>query len=151
TAKGDRAALRKLYDRLGGHALAVARRVLGSGVEAEEVVQEGFLDVWTRAALYDAARGRPRTWILAMARHRAIDRVGRRGAAARLAGGVLAESESELPGATPLERVEQREERARIQAALLALSPEQRQVLELAYFEGLSQTEIATRIDQPLG
>jgi RNA polymerase sigma-70 factor (ECF subfamily) len=148
-AHGERAALRTLYDRLGGHALAVALRILGARSEAEEVVQDVFLEVWTRASLYDPARGSARTWVLSMARNRAIDRLRSRGVAARVVDGVRAEVRP--AEATPLESVVERQARERIQAALRELPAEQRQVLELGYFEGLSQSEIAARLNEPLG
>jgi RNA polymerase sigma-70 factor, ECF subfamily len=148
-ARGDREALRGLYDRLSGHALAVALRVLSSRPEAEEVVQDAFIEVWTRAAQFDAARGSARTWVLSIARNRAIDRLRSRGVAARVADGIRAEPIAS--GATPLENAVDRQARERIQAALRELPSEQRQVLELSYFEGLSQSEIAARLREPLG
>jgi RNA polymerase sigma-70 factor (ECF subfamily) len=151
-ARGERAPLRHLYDRLAGHSLAVALRVLGSRPEAEEVVQDVFVEVWTRAALFDATRGSARTWVLSMTRNRAIDRVRSRGASARMVDGARAEAEVASPlGVSPLESVVQREAREQIQSALALLSDEQRHVLELGYFEGLSQSEIAERLGQPLG
>ena len=148
-ARGDRAALAALYQALAGQALAVALRVLGSRADAEEVLQDAFVEVWTRARSFDAERGGARAWVLAIARNRAIDRLRRRGAVARLVTG--AANEPTASGTTPLEMVEQRQARDKIQAALRELSPEQRQVLELGYFEGLSQSEIAARLDEPLG
>ncbi|HWE31021.1 MAG TPA: sigma-70 family RNA polymerase sigma factor [Polyangia bacterium] len=150
-ARGEREPLRHLYDRLAGHALAVAVRVLGSRPEAEEVVQDVFVDVWTRAALFDATRGTARTWVLSMTRNRSIDRVRSRGAAARLVDGVRGEAAVAPAGTTPLESAVSRETREQIQSALDVLSAGQRQVLELGYFEGLSQSEIAERLGQPLG
>jgi RNA polymerase sigma-70 factor, ECF subfamily len=150
-ARGEREPLRLLYDRLAGQALAVAIRVLGSRPEAEEVVQDVFVEVWTRAALFDATRGSARTWVLSMTRNRAIDRVRSRGAVARMVDGVRGEVAVSSAGTSPLEGVEQREAREQIQTALEVLSAEQRQVLELGYFEGLSQSEIAERLGQPLG
>ena len=150
-ARGERAPLRHLYDRLAGHALAVAMRVLGSRPEAEEVVQDVFVEVWTRAALFDATRGSARTWVLSMTRNRAIDHVRSRGASARMVDGVRAEAAVSPLGTTPLESAVARESREQIQAALAVLSDDQRQVLELGYFEGLSQSEISERLGQPLG
>jgi RNA polymerase sigma-70 factor (ECF subfamily) len=150
-ARGDRAALRKLYDRLSGQALAVSLRILGSRSEAEEVVQEVFLEVWGRAASFDVHRGRGRTWVLSIARNRAIDRFRSRDAAGRAVEGARAQSAPEPPAVTPLESAEQRETRQRIQAALATLSPEQRRVLELGYFEGLSHSEMAEKLGEPLG
>jgi RNA polymerase sigma-70 factor (ECF subfamily) len=152
-ADRDAAALRKLYDRFAGRALAVAMRILGAPAEAEEVVQDAFVEVWRRAGQYDASRGGAATWITAIARNRAIDRLRTRGAQARAAEG--AEKEAQAAGttaaSTPLEDVEQVQARARIQDALKSLPPEQRLVIELAYFEGLSQSEIAAKTGDPLG
>jgi RNA polymerase sigma-70 factor (ECF subfamily) len=148
-ARGDRAALASLYQALGGQALAVALRVLSSRSDAEEILQDAFVEVWTRAKSYDADRGGARAWVLAIARNRAIDRLRRRGAVARMVSG--AANEPTATGTTPLELVEQRQAREKIQEALRELTPEQRQVLELGYFEGLSQSEIAARLNEPLG
>jgi RNA polymerase sigma-70 factor (ECF subfamily) len=150
--RGERASLRILYDRLSGLTLAVALRILGSRSEAEEVVQDAFMDVWTRATRYDPSRGSARTWVLSIARNRAIDRLRSRGVAARAVDGARAQAEvAPSPGATPLETAVERQARERIQAALLELPPEQRQVLELGYFEGFSQSEIADQLREPLG
>ena len=148
-ARGDRAALASLYQALAGTALAVALRVLASRADAEEILQDTFVEVWTRAATFDPQRGGARTWVLSIARNRAIDRLRRRGAVSRMVTGAAAEPTP--TGATPLELVEQRQSRDEIKAALLELNPEQRQVLELGYFEGLSQSEIAARLQEPLG
>jgi RNA polymerase sigma-70 factor (ECF subfamily) len=152
-ANGDRAALRGLYDRLGGVALAVALRILSSRSEAEEVVQDCFVDVWTRARLFDPARGSARTWVVSIARNRAIDRLRSRGGQAKATDAARAEAavSGASTGATPLETAERRQSRDRIQAALGELPAEQRLVLELGYFEGLSQSEIAERTGEPLG
>jgi RNA polymerase sigma-70 factor (ECF subfamily) len=148
-ARGDREALGTLYQALGGQALAVALRVLSSRSDAEEVLQDAFVEVWTRAKSYDVTRGGARAWVLAITRNRAIDRLRRRGAVARMVSG--AASEPVAQGTTPLELVAERQARDKIQAALQGLSPEQRLVLELGYFEGLSQSEIAAKLDEPLG
>jgi RNA polymerase sigma-70 factor (ECF subfamily) len=150
-ASGERAALRDLYDRMGGVALAVAQRILGARSEAEEVVQDCFLDVWTRARTYDRTRGSARTWVVSIARNRAIDRLRSRGGAARATDAARAEAAFAVAGATPLETAERRQARERIAAALAELPAEQRQVLELGYFEGLTQSEIAERTGEPLG
>jgi len=150
-ANADRDALRKLYDRLAGQAFAVALRVLGSRSEAEDTLQESFLDVWTRSVRFDRARGSGRTWVLSIVRNRAIDRLRTRGAIARMTEKVDAEGAVTVRMATPLEQVEVRADRERVQKALQQLTDEQRRTLELAYFEGLSQSEIAERLEEPLG
>jgi RNA polymerase sigma-70 factor (ECF subfamily) len=148
-AAGDAQALRALYDRYASRALAIALRILGGRPESEEVVQETFLELWRRARDFDRQRGAAAAWIAAMARNRAIDRLRSRG--------VYARHQSELadepvrPSATPLEDVEQRIARESIGAALAELPVEQRRSIELAYFEGLTQREIAERTGEPLG
>jgi RNA polymerase sigma-70 factor (ECF subfamily) len=149
--RGDRAALRALYQRVGGQAMAVAVRVLGAQSEAEEVVQDSFVDVWGRAAQFDAVRGSARAWMLSMVRNRAIDRLRTRGANSRMIDRVRDGHTDRPRSPTPLELAEQREARERVQRALAALTNEQRHAIELAYFEGLSQSEIAARLGEPLG
>jgi RNA polymerase sigma-70 factor, ECF subfamily len=150
--KADRKALRTLYHRVAGQATAVAVRVLGSQSEAEEVVQDSFVDVWGRAAQFDATRGSARAWVLSMVRNRAIDRLRTRGANSRMLDRVRSDGHVDHPRSpTPLEHAEQREARERVQQALTSLTAEQRHAIELAYFDGLSQSEIAARLGEPLG
>jgi RNA polymerase sigma-70 factor (ECF subfamily) len=147
-AEGERQALRWLYERYAPRAMAVAMRVLHLSGDAEEVVQETFVDVWRRAGEYEPARGSPQAWIATICRTRAIDRLRARAAGER----VLKQLEAGPPeGPSPAEAAERRQVRERIAAALAQLPPEQRKVLELAYFEGLSQSEIAGRTGEPLG
>jgi RNA polymerase sigma-70 factor (ECF subfamily) len=148
-SSGDAAALRTLYDRCSARALSVASRVLGVRSEAEEVVQETFVQVWRQAASYDASRGGAMAWVLTIARSRALDRLRTRAAAER----AVARSEDPEPPTqpAPLEAAEQRQLRQRVLAALAALPREQRSAIELAYYEGLSHSEIAARLGDPLG
>lgn len=149
-ADGDGSALKSLFEAHGGQAMAVALRVLRNASEAEEVVQETFVEVWKRAAQYDGTRGGPQAWILTIARTRAIDRLRSRDSARRTAQAAAVEPESgRLP--VPLELVEQRQDRERVALALESLPPEQRAAIELAYFEGLSHREIAEKTQTPLG
>jgi RNA polymerase sigma-70 factor (ECF subfamily) len=149
-AAGDAAALRALYARYGGYAMAVALRILRVDAEAEEVVQETFVELWRRAREYDAGRGEARSWILAIARSRSLDRLRARGSAQRVKDQLAGQPPG--PGApSPLEDTEQRRRRERIQAALAQLPVEQRDTIELAYFEGLSHSEIAARTATPIG
>jgi RNA polymerase sigma-70 factor (ECF subfamily) len=149
-ANGEQAALRVLYDRHGPRVLAVALRVLRTKMEAEEVVQDTFIEVWKRAREYDPVRGSVSGWVTTMARNRAIDRLRTRGSEGRTSQAFAGEPPAS-PRATPLEDVEQRLARDRIGAALAELPGEQRAAIELAYFEGLSQREIAERTGEPLG
>lgn len=149
-ARGDAAALRSLYDAQAGHALALARRILRSGAEAEEVVQEAFLEVWKRAGQYQASRGSVQAWLLTITRTRAIDRLRSRQSAQRTADDAASEPEP-APVPLPLELAAQRQDRERIAAALQTLPADQRAALDLAYFEGLTHSEIAARTGTPLG
>jgi RNA polymerase sigma-70 factor (ECF subfamily) len=149
-ASGDASALKSLYERHAGRAKAIAQRVLGAPPEAEEIVQETFVEVWKRAGQYDPARGTVRAWIVTMARSRSIDRLRNRHVNERSVAGLAREDQ---PGqaASPLEDVEQRVERERVARALAELPEPQRRVIELAYFEGKTQKEIAEVTGEPLG
>jgi RNA polymerase sigma-70 factor (ECF subfamily) len=149
-AGGDAAALRALYDRCAGQAMAVCLRILREEREAEEAVQETFVDAWKRAGSYDAARGSAIGWIVSMARSRALDRLRSRGAGERLKANVAA-LPAEKSAPAPLELAEQQQDRERIRRALDQLTPPQRSAIELAYFDGLTQREIAEKVGEPLG
>jgi RNA polymerase sigma-70 factor (ECF subfamily) len=140
--------LRALYRACGGKVMAVALRILGDRAEAEDVVQETFLELWRRSDRYDATRASPTTWAIVVARSRAVDRLRSRASAARAVEARQAEPAPEPP---TLEPVEAREERERVRAALSSLPEEQREAVELAFFEGLTHREIAGRTGQPLG
>jgi RNA polymerase sigma-70 factor (ECF subfamily) len=147
-AAGDSRALRQLYDRCATAALAVAQRILGTRTEAEDAVQEAFLDAWRNAARFDARRGSAEAWLITMARSRALDRMRQRGAATRH----QSQPDDAAPAAaSPIESVSRREEQERIQGALASIPGDQREVMELAFYEGLTQREIAARTGQPLG
>jgi RNA polymerase sigma-70 factor, ECF subfamily len=151
-AGGDMGALRSLYKRHAGRALAVAQRILKDQTDAEDVVQETFLELWRRAAQYDHARGSAPAWIVTIARSRAIDRLRAAGSAARAVDGAAdAGARPPPPEPEPAEAAERNAERERVGRALSELPAEQRQTIELAYFEGLSQREISLRTGSPLG
>jgi RNA polymerase sigma-70 factor, ECF subfamily len=144
--------MRTLYARCGGRAWAVALRILGSRSDAEEVLQETFLEVWRRAREFDPSRGGVEAWVTTIARTRSIDRRRALGTVARIAED--ATSQPPPVSATPVDPSEAAvlgQDRARVAAAMKELPPEQRVVVELAYFEGLSQREIADRTGDPLG
>jgi len=151
-ADGDVAALRTLYEQHAPHAMAIAFRILGHTEEAEDVVQETFLELWRRSAQFDDRRGSALAWIVTIARSRAIDRLRASRAAGRVLGGAVA-NENALRTAlpSPADRTEERRDGARVATALAALPAPQRETIELAYFEGLSQSEIAARTGTPLG
>jgi RNA polymerase sigma-70 factor (ECF subfamily) len=148
-ARRDEEALGSLYDRYRLILFGLLVRILSSREEAEDVLQEVFLQVWRRATDFDEQRGRPFTWLVTLARSRAIDRLRQLGSRERLAVAVAQEVGGEASDAVlDAFRSEQREI---VAGALAALPQEQRCALMLAYFEGLTQTEIAARLSAPLG
>ena len=144
---GDRGALARLYDRYAPMLLAVGKRMLGSRREAEDLVHDVFLESWRRAGDYNSARGTVKTWLLVRLRSRALDRHrAASGAPVSIDGGGRLEehvAEGEDPALAP--------DRAAVRRALATLSDEQRTVLELGYFQGLSSSEIALREGLPIG
>jgi RNA polymerase sigma-70 factor, ECF subfamily len=150
-AGGDESALGALYDRWSDSVHALVARIAREEAETEEVVEAVFWQAWQQAGRYTEDRGTPGAWLLSMARSRALDRLR----ALRRRRDEVAVDDSIFANqpavGDPLSDLDSSERAARVSGALQELPPEQRQVLELAYFEGLSQTEIATRLDQPLG
>ncbi|MBF5040810.1 sigma-70 family RNA polymerase sigma factor [Aggregicoccus sp. 17bor-14] len=151
-AQGDATAMRELYARCGARAYGLVLRILPVRADADEVLQETFLEVWRRARQFDPARGGLESWVATIARTRAIDRMRTLASGARLLTGAAAEPPpvSAQP-LDPRQSAEQQQDRERVELALRSLPPEQRSVVELAYFEGLSQSEIAERTATPLG
>ena len=151
-AQGDARAMRELYARCGARAYGLVLRILPVRAAADEVLQETVLEVWRRARQFDPARGGLESWVATIARTRAIDRMRTLASTARLLTGAAGEPppRSAVPP-DPRESAEQQQERERVERALRSLPPEQRSVVELAYFEGLSQSEIAERTATPLG
>jgi RNA polymerase sigma-70 factor (ECF subfamily) len=149
-AGGDRDAFARLYDRHASLALGLLTRMIGDRATAEEILQETFLQVWQQARRFSPELGRPRAWILMMSRSRALDRLRSSGARARREDVVMRESaQDEHPVGTA--GLEASERRRSVRAALEQLPAEQRQALELAFFEGLTHTQIADRLTTPLG
>ena len=148
-ARRDVQALRTLYDRHGGLAMAIALRVLGNRADAEELVQETFIEVWRRAADFDERRGTVGAWLSTIARTRAIDRLRAAGSAARVSDAVASLPAAPIP--SPADLASRNEAGATLRSGLATLPAEQRTAIELAYFEGLSQREIAERTGEPLG
>lgn len=142
-ASGDRTALAQLYERHSGVLLGLAMRIVRSRLEAEDLLHDVFLEAWRSAKDFDPKRGRARTWLAIRMRSRALDlqksaRVSRNAGDAGL--DLLVD---ERDGTSP--------DHARVRAVLAELGADQRKVLELAYFEGLSCTEIAARVSVPVG
>ena len=148
-ARGDDDALAELYDRVGRIAYGLARRVLRDDRLAEDAVQEGFLAVWRTAAAFRPERAKASTWVLTLVHRRAVDLVRReeRRRAEPLSDEPVA---AEAPEPTE-EAAWLRFERERVQAALKQLPDNQREALELAYYGGFSQSELAERLGVPLG
>jgi RNA polymerase sigma-70 factor (ECF subfamily) len=148
-ARGDEKALADLYDRYAAILLGLMLRILHDRPEAEDVLQEVFLQVWRRAGDFDEARGRAFTWLVTLARSRAIDRLRALDSRSRAATASAAEPSEQVGDASAdAFRAEQGEI---VRAALAELPEGQRTALLLAYEEGLTQTEIAARLSQPLG
>ena len=152
---GDRAALDRLYDRYTGVVYALVLRIVADRQVAEELLQEVFLRVWQRAGTYQEARGRFTPWLLGIAHNLAIDELRRRRRQPREAP-EREDAEREVaalpdPGPEVAEEAWARVRRAQIDEALARLPREQRVAIELAYFGGYSQSEIAARLGEPLG
>ena len=149
-AGGELAALEDLYDRYKTMAYSIAYRITNDATLAEDVVQDAFLGAWRNAARYVEGRGSVKTWLLSIVHHRAIDAIRRRRPTTE-----LPEIDTGLPGALTLPdiwaEVSANLDAATVRAALAALSDVQREALELAYFGGLTQLEIAERTETPLG
>jgi RNA polymerase sigma-70 factor (ECF subfamily) len=148
-ARGDEAALASLYGRYRLILFGLILRILHSRPEAEDILQDVFIQVWKTAANFDESRGRPLTWLVTLARSRAIDRLRALGSRQRVAD----EAMQAAPESTSDSEADalQSEQRGVVRAALKELPAEQREALVLAYFEGLTQTEIAARLGAPLG
>ena len=149
-ARGDLGSLDLLYEQYGAMAFSIAYRITGDRSAAEDVVQEAFLGAWRNAGRYVDARGSVRTWLLSIVHHRAIDAIRRRRPTVE-----LPETEATLPDTLTLPdvwaEVELRLDRESVQTAMGSISEVQREAIELAYFGGLTQTEIAERTGVPLG
>jgi RNA polymerase sigma factor (sigma-70 family) len=147
-ARGDEAALGELYDRVSRIAFGLAKRVLRDERLAEDAVQEGFLAVWRSAAAFRADRAKARTWVLTLVHRRAVDLVRRE---ERRRVEPLTEGTPAPVGEATDEAAWLRFERERVQTALKQLPDVQREALELAYYGGFSQSELAERLGVPLG
>lgn len=154
-AQGEDAAVSALYDRWAGALLAVALRITRDRADAEEVLAEVFAQAWREAPRFETTRGSVAAWLTTITRSRALDLLRARGRRKRLE--ETAAIEPALPPsygqgpAAPDRPVEDRERQAAVRGALAELPEPQRVALEMAYFEGLSQSEIAERLGQPLG
>ena len=148
-ATADEAALSDLYDRYQAMMYGLAMRITGDAALAQDAVQEAFVGVWRNAGRYSAGRASVRTWIMSITHHRAIDVVRRRKPTTTLPDTETADEALRAPDVWP--EVSRGIDAAAVRVAIDGLPEIQRQAIELAYFEGLTQVEIAERTGAPLG
>lgn len=151
-AAQEREALAEFYDRTAGVIYGTVLRMLGDPSEAEEVVQDVFVQVWTKAGSYDARLGKPINWALGIARNRSIDRLRARQRRSK----VFQETTDEDFTAVAATEMDSPallggDDAAAVQAAVKSLPPDQQQAIELAFFRGLSHAEVAEALGEPLG
>jgi RNA polymerase sigma-70 factor (ECF subfamily) len=155
-AAGEERAMAALYDRYGAVLYAVAYRIVRQRADAEDVVIDVFAQAWREAPRFDSGRGSVAGWLTMIGRSRALDLVRARARRERITA-TAANERGDAPAAMgssrsdPAGAVDHAERRVRVRAALDTLSAPQREAIELAYFEGLSQSEIAERLQEPLG
>ncbi len=161
TALGDRAAFARLYERTSGHLFAVVLRVQRDRAQAEDLLQEVYVNVWRAAAAFDAARAQPLTWLTSIARNRAIDSLRRQQTQPQLLSSTrddedddespdaVARAADDAPG--PLELLDRASDARQLTHCMNGLSATQRQSLALAFYDGLSHAEVADHLRQPLG
>ena len=146
-ADGDRAAFRQLYDRTAPQLYAVALRITRQRSLAADAVHDAFLQVWQRAGRFDPARGGAETWLLGLARYRALDLIRRQGR--EITGGEIPDRADEDPD--PLARLTEHREGAALRRCLDRLELDKRQLVMMAFLDGLTHAELATRLNAPLG
>lgn len=149
----DVAAFQELYRKFSGLLYSTIHRVLNDHQDTEDIMQEVLMQIWQKAHLYEPAKGKPLTWISTMARNRAIDRIRSKQRRARLNDDFEQETKPLQPefDEDTSDLVITGESDRTLQKAVLELSPEQREAIQLAYFAGLTQSEIAERLHEPLG
>ncbi len=148
-AKGCESALKKLYDTTISQIYSLAYRILSNNPDADEVALDVFKQIWKKALDYEPGRGTPSAWLITMTRSRAIDKI--RSDAKRRTTNEPLIGDSLDNGPLPDETTSVREKRKLIDKALSELTPQQRRSIELAYFKGLSQSEISRQMNEPLG
>ena len=149
-AAGDRAALQTVYRLTSSKLFGVALRILGERGEAEDVLQEIYLNVWQKASVFDPARASPMTWLIAIARNRAIDRLRAAGRSRRME---AIETATEIVDPAPAadRALEEGETNARLHVCLDGLAERERTALRAAFFDGNTYEELAARMRVPLG
>jgi len=148
---GDREAFARFYDRYAPLVFPLIQRILRERADASDVLQEVFWEAWQGAAGYDPARGSPEAWLVTRARTRAIDRIRAMRRRSETFVAPLNDALAAAPADPGGDVAERTEDRRTVQHALAQLPSAQREVIELAYYAGLTQTEIAERLKQPLG
>jgi RNA polymerase sigma-70 factor (ECF subfamily) len=150
-AARDKEALRQLYTRHSAVLFALALKVLSDRPEAEDVLQEAFVQVWKTAGSFDEGRGKPIGWLIMLTRSRAIDRLRSRKTRTRVTESMAKDASQVGEARTPADEALATEAQRTVRTALKSLPSEQRVAIELAYFGGLTQFEIAQQLSQPLG
>ncbi len=154
-AAGDQQAFSALYDRLSGPLFSLAMQMLGDEAEAEDALQEVSLQIWRRAATYDAERSKVFSWAVMMTRSKAIDRLRARGRRQRIVAGSTDEEEGTRDYASDAENASdtsvRNDDAVRVRSALRTLPNEQRQAIEMAFFNDMTHAEIAEQNSEPLG
>lgn len=149
-AQGDQAAFAELYDQTAPRVLGLVKRLLKDHAQSEEVTQEVFLEIWQNATRFDTARGSAASWMLTMAHRRAVDRI-RASQAGRDRDLKIGVRDLQTDYDSVTESVEIRIEHERVERALGRLTELQRQAVKLAYYGGLSHSEVAKLLDVPIG
>lgn len=153
TGQGDRIAFNELYDRFSGVLYSTAYKVLNNQDDAQDVLQDVFVQIWEKASMYDGSRGKPLTWAMTMTRNKAIDRLRSKQRRSKLNDDAERETsvhkdEFQSDACEEVVGIERGEV---VRNAVLQLSREQRQAIEMAFFGGLTQNEIAEALSEPLG
>lgn len=152
--RSDREAFAQLYDRFSRPLYATAVRILSNSAEAEDIVQDVFLALWEKAAAFDSSRGSAFAWAVTLTRNRAIDRVRLRKRRSELLAETTAEDAGTQPSGTGPDSADDlvaREQAGAVRAAVAALPAEQQRAVELAFFGGFTQQQIAEKLSEPLG
>ncbi len=150
-AAGDQSALAALYDESSSLTYSIAMRLLADSADAEEVTLDVYTQIWRTAATYQQSRGSVASWLVTLARSRAIDRLRSRASRVQREQPILEFADFEAGAASPEQEIAFSQRSRRVRAAMATLPPEQSEALQLAFFADLSHSELAERLGQPLG
>ena len=150
-AQGDQQGLAELYDHSSRLVYSVALRISGNPADAEEITLDVYTQVWRMAKDYSVERGSPSAWLIMLARSRALDKVRSRTSRSQHEAPIATAFDAASPGQSAEDSAIESQDRRRIQLALRDLNSDQRQAIELAFFSGLTHSELAERLGQPLG